>query len=216
MKKEEFQEMIGQIITDREYEIIETVYMYHPSFDPENGGDIRELVRLSDAFGMTIFCDMYPRAMKYKELEDQLHHAQAEVDQLKEEMARNRATMGLDYSRMLDKLATPEKQGELESTPQQQQSDTNGLQRVEITTKKDISSMFTQVAIDGHVIPYVRGYQLEHIAGKPPVLSLDLNCLDLYIDEPMALRHKGLDKDIEVRVKREESVTSATDSSSSE
>lgn len=117
MKKEEFQEMIGQIITDREYEIIETVYMYHPSFDPESGGDIRELVRLSDVFGMTIFCDMYPRAEKYKELEDQLHHAQAEVDRLKDEMVQNRATMGLDYSRMLDKLATPEESDEDKKEP---------------------------------------------------------------------------------------------------
>lgn len=211
MRKEEFEDLIGQALSDGDYEIIETVYLYHPAIRDTSG--VEELAEMHKSFGMTIFCDMNSRVKRYQDLVDQLCYTQAEADRINEEMIQSRVSMELDYSRMLDKLATPEKPGELESTPQQPRSDTDGLQRVEITTRKDISGMFTQVAVDGHVIPHVRGYKLEHVAGKPPVLSLDLNCLDLYIDEPMALRHKGLDENIEVRIKREEFATDAANSS---
>lgn len=201
MRKEEFEDLIGQALSDGDYEIIETVYLYHPAIRGTSG--VEELAELYKSFGMTIFYDMIGRAKRNQDLDDRLRQAQAETDRLKEEIMQNRASMGLDYSRMLDKLA--------DEASQPSQPDTDGLQRVEITTRKDIGGMFTQVAVDGHVIPHVRGYKLEHVAGKPPVLSLDLNCLDLYIDEPMALRHKGLDENIEVRIKREEFTTDAAD-----
>lgn len=201
MRKEEFEDLIGQALSNGDYEIIETVYRYHPAIRGTSG--VEELAELYKSFGMTIFYDMIGRAKRNQDLDGQLRQAQAKTDRIKEEIVQNRASMGLDYSRMLDKLA--------DEASQPSQSETDGLQRVEITTRKDISGMFTQVAVDGHVIPYVRGYKLEHVAGKPPVLSLDLNGLDLYIDEPMALRHKGLDENIEVRIKREEFTTDAAD-----
>ncbi len=203
MWKEEFEDLIGQALSDFDYEIIETVYLYHPAIRGTSG--VEELAELYKSFGMTIFYDMIGRAKRNQDLDDRLRQAQAEADRLKEEIVQNRASMELDYSRMLDKLAG--------KAPQPPQSDTDGLQRVEITTRKDISGMFTQVAVDGHVIPEIRGYKLEHVAGKPPVLSLDLIYCDLYIDEPMVIHHMGSDKNIEVRVKHEESVTGMTDSS---
>ena len=203
MSKEEFEDLISQALSDRDFEIIETVYLYHPAIRDVSGKE--ELAELYKSFGMTIFYDLVGRAKRNQDLADQLRQTQAETDRIKEEIIQNRASMGLDYSRMLDKLA--------EATPQSPQSGTVGLQRVEITTKKDVGSMFTQIAIDGHVIPQVRGYKLEHVAGKPPVLSLDLIYCDMYIDEPMVIHHKGSDQNIEVRVKYEESATGVTDSS---
>lgn len=202
MQKEEFEDLVGQALSDMDYEIIETVYLYHPAIRDVSGKE--EVAELYKSFGMTIFYDMFQRAKKNQDLADRLFHTQAEVDRIREEMVQNRASLGLDYSRMLDKLAS--------GASQPSQSGTDDLQRVEITTRKDIGSMFTQIAIDGHVIPQVRGYKLEHTAGKPPVLSLDLIYCDLYIDEPMVIHHKGSDQDIEVRVKYEESATDAADS----
>jgi hypothetical protein len=202
MRKEEFENLIGQALSDGDYKIIETVYLYHPAIRGASG--VEELAELYKSFGITIFYDMIGRAKRNQDLDGQLRQAQAEADRIKEEMVQNRASIGLDYSQTLDELA-----GEV-SQPSQPGMD--GLQRVEITTRKDIGSMFTQVAIDGHVIPKIRGYKLEHVAGKPPVLSLDLIYCDLYIDEPMVIHHKGSDQNIEVRVKCEESATDAADS----
>lgn len=201
MEKKEFEEMVGQVVSDEDYKIIETVYQHHPVIRDVSGKE--EVAELYKSFGITIFYDMITRARKFQDLESQLHHTQAEVDRIKEEMVQNRASMGLDYSRMLDKLADEA------SHPSQARAD--GLQRVEITTKKDIGSMFTQVAVDGHVIPYVRGYKLEHVAGKPPILTVDLNYPDLYIDEPMVIHHKALDQDIEIREKYKGSAAGAAD-----
>lgn len=201
MQKKEFEDLVGQALSDRDYETIETVYLYHPAIRDVSGKE--EVAELYKSFGMTIFYDMIARAKWNQDREHLLHYTQA--DRIREEMDQNRASMGLDYSQMLDKLACEA------SHPAQPSMDR--LQRVEITTRKDISSIFTQVAIYGHVIPGIRGYKLEHVANRPPVLTLDLTQLDLYIDEPMVIRHKGLDQDIEVRVKYEESATDTADPS---
>lgn len=100
MQKEEFEDLVGQALSDRDYEIIETACLYHPAIRDTSG--VEEVAELYKSFGMTIFYDMIGRAKKNQDLEIQLHQAQAEVDRFKEEMVQNRAAMGLDYSRMLD------------------------------------------------------------------------------------------------------------------
>lgn len=196
MEKKEFEELVGQELSDEDFEIIEAVYRYHPAIRGVSGKE--EVAELYKSFGMTIFYDMIARAKWNQDRERILHHAQAEVDRIREEMDQNGASMGQDYRQMLDS-----------ETSHPAQPSMDRLQRVEITTRKDISSIFTQVAIDGHVISGIRGYKLEHVANRPPVLTLDLSHLDLYIDEPMVIHHKGLDEDIEVRIKREEFTTDA-------
>ncbi len=203
MKKEEFEDLVGQALSDWDYEIVETVYQYHPAIRETSGKE--EVAELYKSFSMTIFYDMIGRAERNRDLESALRCAQAEADRIREEMNQNGTSIGLDYSQMLDKLA-----GEASQPPQ---SDTDRLQRVEITTRKDISPIFTQVAIDGHVIPGIREYRLEHVANRPPMLTLDLSHLDLHNDEPMVIHHKGLDQDIEVWVKYKEPAVDAADPS---
>ena len=106
MQKEEFEDLIGHALSDRDYEIIETVYLYHPAIRDVSG--VEEVAELYKSFDMTIFYDLFGRAKKNQDLEDQLHHTQAEADRIREEMVQNKATMGLDYGRMLDKLVHPE------------------------------------------------------------------------------------------------------------
>lgn len=108
MRKEEFEDLIGQALSDGDYEIIETVYLYHPAIRGASG--VKELAELYKSFGMTIFYDMIGRAKRNQDLDGQYRRAQAEADRIKEEIVQNRVSMGLDYSRMLDKLADPEVQ----------------------------------------------------------------------------------------------------------
>lgn len=102
MQKEEFEDLVGLALSDRDYEIIETVYLYHPAIRDVSG--VEEVAELYKSFGMTIFCDLFGRAKKNQDLENQLRHTQAEVDRIKGEMAQNRVSIGLDYIRMLNKL----------------------------------------------------------------------------------------------------------------
>ncbi len=105
MSKEEFEDLISQALSDRDFEIIETVYLYHPAIRDASGKE--ELAELYKSFGMTIFYDLVGRAKRNQDLADQLRQTQAETDRIKEEIIQNRASMGLNYSRMPDKLADP-------------------------------------------------------------------------------------------------------------
>lgn len=84
MQKREFEEMIEQPVSDAEYRVIETVYQWHPSVKEVSGKE--EVAELYKSFGMAIFYDMLPRAERNCELEKQLRHAQAAVEQIKGEM----------------------------------------------------------------------------------------------------------------------------------
>lgn len=84
MQKQDFEERIERTVTDEQYKVIEEVYMWHPSIRNTSGKD--EVAELYKSFGMTIFHDMLPRAMKAKELDEQLRKAQREVQRIQEEI----------------------------------------------------------------------------------------------------------------------------------
>ena len=85
MTKSEFEDLIHGSVTDEEYELIETVYMWHPAIRNTSGTE--EVAELYKSFGIVIFYDMYPRAKKAKDIEDNirmLDKTRAElVDRLK-------------------------------------------------------------------------------------------------------------------------------------
>lgn len=70
MTKSELEEMIGGFVTDEEYQLIEEVYMYHPAICNESGKE--EVAELYKSFGIVIFYDMYPRAKKAKDIEENI------------------------------------------------------------------------------------------------------------------------------------------------
>lgn len=82
MGKEEFEDLINQALSDRDFEIIETVYLYHPAIRDVSGKE--ELAELYKNFGMTIFYDLVGRAKRNQDLADQLRQTQAETDRIKE------------------------------------------------------------------------------------------------------------------------------------
>lgn len=70
MMKSEFEDLIHGSVTDEEYELIETVYMWHPAIRNTSGKE--EVAELYKSFGIVIFYDMYPRARKAKDIEENI------------------------------------------------------------------------------------------------------------------------------------------------
>lgn len=84
MHKSEFEQRVGQPVSDKDYTVIETVYQWHPAIKETSGKD--EVAELYKSFGMTIFYDMMDRAEVNRVLDKELRHAQAEVERIKREM----------------------------------------------------------------------------------------------------------------------------------
>lgn len=65
MLKSEFETMTdSEEISNRDYEAVENVYMYHPAIDDIKGKE--QIVYLYKEFGMTVIKDMEKRAVQYK------------------------------------------------------------------------------------------------------------------------------------------------------
>lgn len=92
MIKKEFEDMIGQIVSDRDYEIINKVYQFHPMVNEVSGKE--EVAELYKSFGLAIFYDLLPRAERNCDLEKQLRFAQARVRHLEQEMEKLRQDSG--------------------------------------------------------------------------------------------------------------------------
>ena len=92
MTKEEFRVIcnIKEAVSDADYEIVETVYMWHPLIDSKD-----DFGRLWERGGPLLIEDMLPRALQVKELEERLSAANIEAARLKTEIGKLRATARL-------------------------------------------------------------------------------------------------------------------------
>jgi len=86
MTPQEFEDLIGRKIPQKEHNIIQTVYTFHPAIKDVGGKG--QIAKLYLEYGMTVIEDMLPRAEKMMMLDQKLNRAQAEVDQIKNEMAK--------------------------------------------------------------------------------------------------------------------------------
>lgn len=68
--------------------------------------------------------------------------------------------------------------------------------RIEI---KSTDGTMTDVFIDGHKIHGVRNMRFEKFGHGIPVLSIDLNALDISVDSPFITRQFGTDENMEIR-----------------
>lgn len=70
----EFENILGEKVTENEYLLIEVVYQWHPAdFDKEG------IAALYKEFGMALIRDMLPRAEKMKQLEERKRKAEHEI-----------------------------------------------------------------------------------------------------------------------------------------
>ena len=64
----------------------------------------------------------------------------------------------------------------------------NNNQKIEIKTQ----GAFSEIYVDGHKLDGVRSFKLEQGVGNQiPVLTVDLNALNLSVDGEMLLRQEG-------------------------
>lgn len=81
MSKEEFKEMVNRPVPDNFYEVIQTVYMYHPCISNTDGK--REIAKLYEKFGSRLILDMYKTATAVKEYDDKIQSLYAQIEQTK-------------------------------------------------------------------------------------------------------------------------------------
>lgn len=86
MRKEEFEALTGTEIPEKEYEVIEYVYQFHPVVSETSGKE--EVAELWKSFGTSIFYDMLPRARAAEKIESEIRatrmHLEALLDQYNE------------------------------------------------------------------------------------------------------------------------------------
>ena len=88
MTREEFEMRLPDCTrkpSDKEFEIIQFVYNYHPAFD-RNGIVPKDMIaNLYSQFGMRIICDMQETAKRMQEIENEMRACRIKIDKLKEE-----------------------------------------------------------------------------------------------------------------------------------
>lgn len=86
MSKEEFEKLIGKEIGKEDYDIIETVYTWHPSI-PEVGGK-EVIAKLYEVGGMEVMKDMHVKAIKYygyAQLKALINKIKNKIDEIEDE-----------------------------------------------------------------------------------------------------------------------------------
>mgnify|MGYP003292502259 CR=1 FL=1 len=81
MLKSEFDNLIEtRKPTDAEYNMIETIYMYHPAIDDVHGK--MQVAQLWDIAGVTVFEDMLPRAEASKVIDNKIRELKRKIKEL--------------------------------------------------------------------------------------------------------------------------------------
>ncbi len=101
MTPQEFNELVGKKVSNNEHNIIQTVYNFHPAIKDVGGKG--QMAKLYLDFGMTVIEDMLPRAEKIMHLDGELSKAQAELDRVKNEMAK---LAGREYQERIYRIKT--------------------------------------------------------------------------------------------------------------
>lgn len=89
MMRDEFTKIFNELypacapihLSDREWQIIETVYTYHPCID-----DKMHIVMLYANYGMTVISDMYDRARMISRLEGNIEKEKKKIECFKARM----------------------------------------------------------------------------------------------------------------------------------
>lgn len=69
--------------TDKDFDVIDFVYCYHPSIDPVKGKD--QIAKLYSEFGMRIIWDMFDTAKRAQEIDNERRHLRLQIEKLDKE-----------------------------------------------------------------------------------------------------------------------------------
>lgn len=67
MMRDEFQTLLGKVVTNEEWDVIHEVYQFHPSITNVEGK--KQIVKLYKDFGFKFLSGLYPQARMIEELE---------------------------------------------------------------------------------------------------------------------------------------------------
>jgi len=84
MMKHEFEALIGKKIDGHEYDIIQTVYQWHPAISNTDGK--RQIADLYLSLGMLVIVDMLERAQKIGLLEQKISVLKQEIEHHRNEI----------------------------------------------------------------------------------------------------------------------------------
>lgn len=80
MLREEFENLVDNVISPEVFEKINTVYVWHPSISDTKGKD--QVAYLYINFEMQVIEDMLPRAQKIMELEQKISNCKTRIREL--------------------------------------------------------------------------------------------------------------------------------------
>lgn len=72
------------------------------------------------------------------------------------------------------------------------------MQKIEIKSKGTNGSAFTEVFVDGRKLDGVRSFKLSHGAGGLPILTLDINALNIAVDADVLLYDQNSLREMEI------------------
>lgn len=87
MNKQEFESRIGKEVSNSDYEIIETVYTYHPCISETKGKD--QIADLYTKYGMLIIKDMLHTSWLAKNIEDEGRKIRSRIADLQQQLEDN-------------------------------------------------------------------------------------------------------------------------------
>lgn len=88
MTREEFEMRLPDCTrkpSDDEFEIIQNVYNYHPTFNHNCTTPKDKIANLYFEYGMRVICDMQETAKRMQEIEDEQRSLRLRLDKLKDE-----------------------------------------------------------------------------------------------------------------------------------
>lgn len=74
--------------------------------------------------------------------------------------------------------------------------------KIEIKTVRKSSGAFTEIYVDGHKLNGVRSFSLTQNKFNIPILTVDLNALDISIDCPAVIVQEGYGEIEEIRFRQ--------------
>lgn len=84
MMKHEFEALVKTEVSDEFYDVIETVYNYHPTIPEVDGKKV--IADIFTKYGMGMIRDMYPTAQKASDLESTIATLRREVEEAQEKL----------------------------------------------------------------------------------------------------------------------------------
>lgn len=84
MMRQEFEQRIGSTISDKDYDLIELVYTWHPAISNADGKN--QMASLYMNYGMTVIKDMVARSIAVCDLDKRLREAESKVAAIQEEI----------------------------------------------------------------------------------------------------------------------------------